>query len=157
MTIPAHITALVEAFKTPVDPEVNPNPFSDDHWNKIAAYLTPTVFQESSLLYKRGANERSLYLVESGRITVHYENSQGKLRMCLVDAGNFLGEASFLGLQNRLATAQVAASGRGWVLSPHKFNEMSLRNPELAFVVTQQAAHVLAQRIANRNRRVAIS
>lgn len=157
MTIPAHITVLVDAFKTASDPEVYRPTFSDEQWSKLAAYLSPIALQESNLLYKRGATEKTLYFIESGRITVHYENGQGKLRMCIVDPGNFLGEASFLGQQNRLATAQVAAAGKGWVLSPLKFNEMINRSPELALAVTQQASYVLAHRVANRNRRVAIS
>lgn len=157
MTLPAHITPLVEAFQAGADPEVHRPTFSNEQWGKLAAYLSPIALQESSLVYKRGATEKSLYFIESGRVTVHYENSQGKLRMCIVDPGNFLGEASFLGMQNRLATAQVGTSGKAWVLSPLKFNEMVNRSPELALAVTQQAAHVLAHRIANRNRRVAIS
>lgn len=151
------MTTLVQAFNAPVDPEMLRAPLSDMQWNKLSAYLLPLSLTESRIIYKRGSHEKSLYFLESGRIAIHYENSQGKLRISLIDAGNFFGEASFLGKQNRLATAQVAAAGKCWVLTTLKFTEMVNRSPELALAIQQQAAYVLAQRIANRTRRIAIS
>lgn len=151
------LAGLIEAFQHPIDPEAAKIAFTPEQWRLLEGFLTPFPLRESQLIYPRGNEDKSLFLLESGRVTIHYENSEGKVRLCLVSPGNLFGEASFLGRLPRKSSAQVASAGKAWMLGRIKFSEMMQRNPELAVAVTQTAAEVLANRVFNGKRRVAIS
>lgn len=157
MNAPLRLSGLQEAFEHPLDQESLAAPFTPSQWRLLESFLSPLSLAESSIVYQRGAEGRSLLFLESGRITIHYENSKGKLRLSLVSPGNLFGEASFLGKLPRQATAQVASPGKAWSLGPVKFTELSNRYPDLSLAVTQLAAGVLARRVSNSKRRIAIS
>lgn len=151
------LQGLIAAFSAPFDPEAPKNPFSPDQWAELAGYLTPVALLEPELLFQRKREERSLYFIERGRVTIHYENAKGAVRMALVSSGAVFGEASFLGNLPRQATAQVASAGQAWVLGRMKFNELHKRNPDLALDVAQLAATTLARRSRDPRRRRAIA
>ncbi|RMX04991.1 cyclic nucleotide-binding domain-containing protein [Corticibacter populi] len=153
----SRLAGLIEAFQSPQDAEAVRLALPLEHWRVMEGHLTLVNMVESSFLFQRGGQERSLYLLESGRVVIHYENSLGKLRMATISPGNMFGEASFLGRMSRQATAQVANVGKVWTLGPVKFGELCNRHPELALTLTQLAATVLAKRSCDRKRRIAIA
>lgn len=151
------LTGLIEAFVHPIDPETTPSPFSPEQWKQLDGFLTPIALTESTILYHRNSDEKGIFLLESGRAAIHYENSEGKLRICLISPGNIFGEASFLGKLPRQATAQATADGKAWILDRIKFKEMTTRNPELAVTFMQFATQILSKRVFNGRRRIGIS
>jgi len=72
----------------------------------------------------QGAKDRTLYLVESGNLTVHFEDSAGYIRQAMVGAGSAVGEGSFFSHLPRSATVQAATPGeqRGGGITGHEQN-----------------------------------
>src|SRR3990167_6677396 len=62
------------------------NPLKPEQWETLASYLQPCTLAAGQLLFNQGASDRTLYLVESGSMGVHYEDEKGRLRMAIVHA-----------------------------------------------------------------------
>ena len=68
------------------------NPLNSEQWDTLSAYLQPCSLAAGQLLFNQGAADRTLYLVESGSLSVHFEDeppsrpqppaSCGLLRRC---------------------------------------------------------------------------
>ncbi|MDO4704654.1 MAG: cyclic nucleotide-binding domain-containing protein [Comamonadaceae bacterium] len=157
MTGKTRLHDLIQAFAYPLDKESKAKPFSPQHWAMLDGYLTRVELKQGQTLFQRDRDERSLYLLESGRVTVHYENAKGTLRMGFVSPGSVFGEASFLGNLPRQASATVADAGVAWALSRIKFMELYRREPDLGMEVVQMAASILARRSRDARRRRVIA
>ncbi|KQP21600.1 Crp/Fnr family transcriptional regulator [Pseudorhodoferax sp. Leaf267] len=126
-------------------------------WLALAPYLQPLALSPGQILFKQGAADRTLYLIESGNLSVHYEDEQGEVRLAIVGAGSAVGEGSFFSRAPRSATVQAGMPARLWNLSPMRFHELSNRQPELALAVAMAAGSVVAKRLTNRRRRDAVT
>ena len=87
------------------------NPLKPEQWELFSAYLQPCHLAPGQLLINQGANDRTLYFVESGNLSVHYEDEKGRLRMAIVNPGSVVGEGAFYSHRPRGATVQAAAVG----------------------------------------------
>ncbi len=126
-------------------------------WEALTPYLQPLALAAGQVLFKQGAADRTLYLVESGNLSVHYEDEQGEVRLAIVSAGSAVGEGSFFSRAPRSATVQAGLPTRLWSLSPLRFAELANRRPELALAVTMAAGSVVAKRLVSRRRRDAVT
>lgn len=126
-------------------------------WQEFAPYLQPLALAPGQVLFKQGAADRTLYLIESGNLSVHYEDEQGEVRLAIVSAGSAVGEGSFFSRAPRSATVQAGMAARLWSLSPLRFSELSNRKPELALAVAMAAGAVVAKRLSNRRRHHAVT
>lgn len=124
-------------------------------WEVLAPYLQPSVLAASQVLFGQGTNDRTLYFVESGSLSVHYEDEKARLRLALVAAGSVVGEGAFFSHRPRSATVQAAAPCKLWGLSALRFTELSNRQPAIALGISMAAGAVLAKRLGNRRRRIA--
>ena len=71
------------------------NPLKPEQWDILTAYLQPCTLAAGQLLFNQGASDRTLYMVESGSLSVHYEDEKGRLRMAIVAPGTVVGEGRF--------------------------------------------------------------
>lgn len=126
-------------------------------WQELALYLQPLALAPGQVLFKQGAADRTLYMIESGNLSVHYEDDQGEVRLAIVSPGSAVGEGSFFSRAPRSATVQAGMAARLWSLSPMRFGELSNRKPELALAVAMAAGAVVAKRLSNRRRRDAVT
>ncbi len=126
-------------------------------WLVLAPYLQPLALAAGQMLFKQGAADRTLYLIESGNLSVHYEDEQGEVRLAIVGAGTAIGEGSFFSRAPRSASVQAGMPSRLWSLSPLRFGELTNRQPELALAVAMAAGAVVAKRLSNRRRRDAVT
>ena len=131
------------------------NPLKPEQWELFSAYLQPCHLAPGQLLINQGANDRTLYFVESGNLSVHYEDEKGRLRMAIVNPGSVVGEGAFFSHRPRGATVQAAAACKLWNLTPLRFSELGNSQPAIALAVVMAAGAVLAKRLGNRKRRVA--
>lgn len=131
------------------------NPLKPEQWDILSAYLQPCSLAAGQLLFSQGASDRTLYLVESGSMSVHYEDEKGRLRMAIVPAGSVVGEGGFFSHRPRSATVQAAAPSKLWALTALRFTELSNRQPGIALSLAMAAGAVLSKRLGNRRRRVA--
>ena len=131
------------------------NPLKPEQWDILTAYLQPCTLAAGQLLFNQGASDRTLYMVESGSLSVHYEDEKGRLRMAIVAPGTVVGEGAFFSHRPRSATVQAAAPSKLWALTALRFTELSNRQPAVALGLAMAAGAVLSKRLGNRRRRVA--
>ncbi|MCZ4501057.1 MAG: Crp/Fnr family transcriptional regulator [Marmoricola sp.] len=132
-------------------------PLSPTQWETLANYMQPLTMAAGQILFKQGAADRTLYLVESGTLSVHFEDKQGRIRLAIVGAGSAVGEGGFFSQRPRSATVQVGSACTLWSLSTTRFTELSHRKPEIALQVAMAAGAVVAKRLANSKFRGAVT
>jgi len=133
------------------------NVLTIQQWEMLCGYLQPLTLETGQVLFPLGAQERTLYLVESGSLSVHFEDDKGRLHFALIGPGSLAGEGAFFSHQPRSATVQAGAQSRLWCLSALRFAELSNRQPAVALSVAMIAGAVLAKRLGNRKRRAAVT
>jgi CRP/FNR family cyclic AMP-dependent transcriptional regulator len=130
---------------------------SDTQWPQLANYLQPVALQQGQVLIEQGVKDRTVYFVESGTLTVHYEDSRERVRIAVVGSGSLLGEGAFFSHLPRSATVHAGSDCRLWCLTPLRFRELSSRHPDVALDVSVAMSAVLARRMYNRPKRVAVT
>ena len=131
------------------------NPLTPAQWEALSAYLQPYALDAGQVLFAQGVSDRTLYLIESGNLSVHYEDEKARLRMAMVGAGSVVGEGAFFSHRPRNATVQAVSSCRLWGLASIRFTELCNRQPTVAVALAMAAGSVLSKRLGNRKRRVA--
>lgn len=131
------------------------NPLTPAQWDTVSAYLQPYAVPVGHVLFSQGATDRTLYLVESGSLSVHYQDEKERLRLAIVGPGSVVGEGAFFSMRPRSATVQASAPTKLWTLTALRFTELTNRQPAIALGLAMAAGAVLAKRLGNRRRRVA--
>lgn len=151
------IRVLMEATAQNAAVDVFRPALSASHWKVLESYLQPLAVKSGQVLIQQGATDRTVYLVESGTLTVHYEDQDGRIRLASVEAGSAVGEGAFFSRQPRNATVQAASHCKLWSLTPMRFSELTNRQPQIALEVAMALGAVVSRRLANRLKRVAIT
>jgi CRP/FNR family cyclic AMP-dependent transcriptional regulator len=126
-------------------------------WEVLSSYMQPFSMRQGQVLIERKALDRTLYLVESGGLTVHYEDDKGRLRIALVEPGSAVGEGAFFTRAPRAATVQAASPSKVWCLTPIRFTELSNRNPNVALEIAMALGSLISRRLVNKPKRVAVT
>jgi CRP-like cAMP-binding protein len=126
-------------------------------WDTLAGYLQPQDVNVGDVLIAQGAQDRSVFFLESGAISVHRVSSKEQMRLAVLTAGSVVGEGSFFSRQPHAANVVVTGAGRVWRLTTTRFSEMSNRQPNLALELTMALGAVIAKRMAHRSKRVAVT
>ncbi|WP_137920384.1 cyclic nucleotide-binding domain-containing protein [Hydrogenophaga sp. 2FB] len=151
------IQGLAQAMRASNALDAMPLNLNDSQWPLLANYLQPAVLQQGQVLLEQGVKDRTVYFVESGSLSVHYEDSRDRVRIAVVGAGSLLGEGAFFSHLPRSATVHAGSDCRLWCLTPLRFRELSTRYPEIALEVAVAMSAVLARRMYNRPKRVAVT
>lgn len=131
------------------------NALTPDQWTILVAYLQPCTLAGGQMLFTQGTSDRTLYMLESGSLSVHNEDAKGRLRLAIVAPGSIVGEGGFFSRRPRSASVQAAAPCKLWGLTALRFSELSNRHPAIALAIAMAAGAVLAKRLGNSRRRVA--
>lgn len=126
-------------------------------WAQLLPYLHATLLAPSQVLITQGASDRTVYFIESGSLSVHYEDAAGRIRLAIVEPGSAVGEGSFFSHQPRNATVQATTASRVWALSPTRFAELSSRNPTTAVALTLALGGLVSGRTLDRRKRVSVT
>lgn len=126
-------------------------------WELLGSYLQPLVARAGQVMIQQNATDRTVYFIEQGSLTVHYEDSTGRIRLASVEAGSAVGEGSFFSRGPRNATVQAATPCKLWSLTPMRFSELANRQPQIALEVAMALGALSSRRLANSGRRVAIT
>jgi CRP-like cAMP-binding protein len=151
------VQALQRATTANASPDVFRPTLSVAQWQVFSSYLQPLSAPKGQVLIQQGASDRTVYFLEEGSLTVHYEDANGRIRLASVDAGSAVGEGAFFSRQPRNATVQAATACRLWTLTPLRFGELSKRQPEIALEIVMALGALVSRRLANRPRRVAVT
>ena len=150
-----NLQGLIDAIAQTTAEDSMSNPLSPAQWDVLSSYLLPVVLPAGQVLFTQGAIDRTLYMVESGNLSVHYQDEKERLRLAIVGAGSVLGEGAFFSHRARSATVQASAPSKLWSLTAIRFTELTNRQPAIALGLAMAAGAVLAKRLGNRRRRVA--
>ena len=126
-------------------------------WEMLGSYLQPLALKSGQVIIQQGDADRTVYLVEAGALTVHYEDEAHRIRLATVDAGSAVGEGAFFSRQPRNATVQAASACRLWSLTPMRFAELSNRQPQIALEVAMALGALVSRRLASKPKRIAIT
>ena len=126
-------------------------------WAILGGYMQTMRLAAGQTLIHQGAADRTLYLVESGSLSVHYEDSKGRVRLAIVGPGSAVGEGAFFSSLPRNASVQVAAAALLWTLPAIRFAELGKRHPAIALELAMALGALLAHRFANKPKRVAVT
>lgn len=131
--------------------------FNPSQWELLAGYFQPFALKSGQVVIEQGAQDRTLYFVETGGLSVHYQDDKGRVRMALVGAGSVVGEGAFFAHLPRSATVQSSGPSKLWRLTSLRFLELSNRHSTLALELAIALGAVMAKRLYNRPRRVAVT
>jgi CRP-like cAMP-binding protein len=126
-------------------------------WELLAQYMQPFTLAAGQVLIDQGSADRTLYFVETGSLSVHVEDDDGNMKLALINPGSVVGEGAFFSRLPR--TASVIATGpcKLWSLTPIRFTELANRQPVVALEVVMGLGAVIAKRLANKPKRVAVT
>lgn len=126
-------------------------------WELLGTYMQPFALMQGQVLIEQNAQDRTLYLVEAGSLTAHYEDDKGRVRMAIVGPGSAVGEGAFFTRNPRTATVQAGSACKIWCLTPIRFTELSNRNPALALEIAMGLGSLVSRRLVNKPKRVAVT
>ena len=126
-------------------------------WAVFGPYLQPLAAHTGQVLIQQNATDRTVYFIEEGTLTVHFEDSTGRIRLAKVECGSAVGEGAFFSRQPRSATVQAASACRLWSLTPMRFSELSNRQPAIALEVSMALGALVSRRLAHSPRRIAVT
>ena len=149
------LTGLLSAIAQADADDSMSNPLTPAQWDTVSAYLQPYAVPVGHVLFSQGATDRTLYLVESGSLSVHYQDEKERLRLAIVGPGSVVGEGAFFSMRPRGAPVPASAPTKLWALPALRFPELPNRQPAIALGLAMAAGAVLAKRLGNRRRRVA--
>ena len=82
------LQGLIDAIAQASADDSMTNPLTQAQWDILSSYLLPVVMPAGQVLFTQGATDRTLYLVESGSLSVHYQDEKERLRLAIVGAGS---------------------------------------------------------------------
>lgn len=126
-------------------------------WELLGTYLQPFAVKQGQVLIEQNASDRTVYFLESGTLTVHYEDDKGRLRLSTVESGSAVGEGAFFTRAPRMATVQAASPCKIWSLSPIRFTELTNRQPQMALEIAMALGSLVSRRLGNRPKRSAVT
>ena len=126
-------------------------------WEMLGTYLQPLDLPAGQILLDQGSQDRSIFFVESGALSVHVISSSGKMQLAILNAGSVVGEGAFFSHLPRSANVIATGASRLWRLTPTRFSEMANRQPALALEVAMALGAVIAKRMVNKPKRVAVT
>jgi len=126
-------------------------------WELLGAFLQPFSLPQGQVLIERNAVDRTLYVVESGSLSVHLEDSKGRVRLAIVGPGSAVGEGAFFTRNPRTATVQASSPSKLWCLTPLRFAELSNRHAEVALEIAMALGSLVSRRLVNKPKRIAVT
>lgn len=128
----------------------------DDSARDLRGLLRFEEARTQDTLFRHGDRGDSMYLIESGRVRIHVEDSFGHdVTLIELAGGDFFGEMAILDGKPRSADATVIADARLAILSRDNFLSFVRRNPDVALsmlsAITDRLRHtddLLRQRVS---------
>jgi len=130
-------------------------PFTTAEWDVLSGYLQPFVLARDQVLIEQGATDRTVYLIESGTLSVHSVDEEGRMSLAMIGAGSVVGEWAFFSSMARKSDAVAAGACKLWRLSLTRFMDLANRQPAMALRISLALGTVMAKRVVNKPRSVA--
>ncbi len=155
--MPSTIQDLCRAIAQNTSPDAFSPALNPQQWETLAAYLQPFELAAGETLIDQGAQDRTLFFVESGALSAHTMSSRGNLHLAILNSGSVVGEGAFFSRMPRSANVVATGACHMWRLTAIRFSEMANRQPGLALELTLALGAVIAKRMVHRSKRVAVT
>ncbi|PKO41683.1 MAG: Crp/Fnr family transcriptional regulator [Betaproteobacteria bacterium HGW-Betaproteobacteria-3] len=126
-------------------------------WEVLGTYLQPFALASGQMLIEQGSNDRTLYLIESGSLSVHVEDEHGQMKLAIVGPGSVVGEGAFFSRLPRNASVVGTGACKLWCMTPLRFREMATRQPAVALELAVGLGAVLAKRMSSKLKQIAVT
>jgi CRP-like cAMP-binding protein len=126
-------------------------------WETLGGYLQPVDLAAGQVLIDQGSHDRTVFFIESGALSVHLIGDKGQMQLAILNPGSVVGEGSFFSRAPRSANVVATGAARVWRMTPIRFAEMSNRQPNLALELALAFGSVIARRMVNKPKRVAVT
>jgi CRP-like cAMP-binding protein len=131
--------------------------FTAPQWDVLGAYLQPMDLPAGQVLIDQGTHDRTLFFIERGALSVHVVGEKGEMQLAILNPGSVVGEGAFFSRLPRSANVVATGAARVWRLTPIRFAELANRQPNVALELTMALGAVIAKRMVNRPKRVAVT
>ncbi len=115
---------------------------SSDQIREVAGYLRPEHYAAGQVVYRRGGEGDTLYLVDQGQVQV--AGPTGTL--ATLGMGESFGEGGFLTGETHSTEAKALTDVTLWTLARNDFEGLALRFPILALNLSRMVSHKLRER-----------
>ncbi|EHR73800.1 cyclic nucleotide-binding protein [Burkholderiales bacterium JOSHI_001] len=121
---------------------------SIEQWRLVMAYLTRHELAAGRQFIRQGDSERTMYLLESGSLTVFVTASRAAgQKLAILRAGSVVGEPAMFGDNPRMANVETMTPCVVWELSGPRMEEMCSSKPALALEFLRGCGAVMATRM----------
>jgi CRP/FNR family cyclic AMP-dependent transcriptional regulator len=151
------IKGLVEAIAQNTVEDALAKSVTPPQWEALAPFLQPFSLAQSQMLIAQGSLDRTLYFLESGSLSVHYEDETGRVHLAILNAGSAVGEGGFFSQMPRNATVQAVGDCKLWNLTHIRFTELSQKLPRIALALSLALGAVITRRMADRRKRISVT
>src|SRR5688572_4377714 len=123
--------------------------------DRLLNYLEKMEVEENFYLMRRGDPPESMYFIESGRLNVLIETSQGEMtRLRSIRSGTVVGELGMYLKGERTANVVTTQKSVLYKLSVESMKNMEAQDPDVASALHEWIARLLAERMADNNRSI---
>ncbi|MDR7305244.1 Crp/Fnr family transcriptional regulator [Rhodoferax saidenbachensis] len=126
-------------------------------WSVLTLYVRPTALQRGQLLIAQGARERSLYFLEAGDLKVDMKTDTGLVHLAILGPGTVVGEGGFFSGLPRSASVAAYSDCKVWEMEQTQFAALAHEHPTVALALSQALGAVLASRLLDVNKRLAVT
>ena len=117
-------------------------------WRLVSAYLTRHEIPAGGSLIRQNDNDRVMYFIESGSFQVFVNAREGlRGRVAILRPGAAVGEPSLFIDRPRMANVEAMMPSVVWALPATRFEELAVRQPELALELLRAAGAMMAVRM----------
>lgn len=152
-----NVKGLIDAVSRNTVEDALSKAISVQQWEAMAPFLQPFSLAQSQMLIAQGSLDRTLYFLESGSLSVHFEDESGRVQLAIVNAGNAVGEGGFFSQMPRNATVQAVGECKLWNLTYLRFVDMSQKLPRVALALSLALGAILSKRMVDRRKRVSVT
>lgn len=123
--------------------------------NKFLSYLTKIEYGEDNYVCHQGDHSDSMFLFESGKITVYIELPDGKHKRVLIsNAPTTIGEVGFFLNTNRTATVITNKPSVIYQLFRKDFELMEKEAPDIVIDFLKTTTNILSERLVGMNKTI---
>jgi CRP/FNR family cyclic AMP-dependent transcriptional regulator len=126
-------------------------------WQALSAVLQPIRAARQQVLIAQGAEDRSLFFIESGMVRVFRSDGPARMQLAVIGAGSVVGDGAFFGPTLRTASVQAVEPTVLWELTQEDFLGLVLANAAAALNVALAVGSVLSKRMLNVTGRLSIT
>ena len=98
-----------------------------------------------------------MYILETGMLTVHYEDEKNRLRLAPVVAGPRSAKALSSLASHATPPCRRRARGKIWSLTPIRFTDLINRQPAMAVEIAMALGALVSRRLTNEPKRIAVT